>query len=223
MIICTSISPYHKNKEAQADCIGSWHQFGKVYSFNTKSEIELLKDSYEEVEFVEIHRTVKELFGKPLVPINCFIDYAIERKEDLVLINSDIFISYLPVFKTDGVSMLTRNDYTDGIDHSTAFVHGYDLFHIPFEFLKIYPPMLYGLGSTFWDISIPYRALKNNVPLYWSQDKFIFHKTHENQYAYSDWLRTGEYFKWEFGIEQQIPVPHALQSIMFKLKSESIK
>lgn len=223
MIFCTSISWSHRNEEIQSSCIKSWDGFGKVYSFNSEEEIEQLEKKYEGVTFIEIKRTVMSLFGKPLTPINYFIDFAIENKEDLVIINSDILIKYLPVFKKDGVTMITRNDYSDNIEHSTAFVHGYDLFHIPFGLLSIYPPLPYGLGSTFWDISLPYRALKNNISLYWPQDKFIFHKIHENQYSHQDWLRTGEAFKWEFGIDAHTPVSQALQSVMFKIKSESIK
>ena len=62
----TSISPSHINKDCQQRAIDSWNELGmEVYSMNCKNEIEILKELYTGVTFIETVRTGEVMFGKP--------------------------------------------------------------------------------------------------------------------------------------------------------------
>lgn len=199
MIIVTSLSPSHCNKELQADCIKSWLPYGPVYSLNTKKEIYMIgPGNYADVYMKPTDKTMESLFGKTLVNICAFFDLAKAESEDLLIINSDIYVKDLPELKEDGVTVFSRYDYHDTMDQSLLFKNGFDAFFIPHKFLHLYPPSLYAQGSTWWDFALPYIYLLNDVPLYYPKRRHLFHKFHKNQYSYAEWLWIGEMFTWQF-------------------------
>lgn len=193
-----------------------------VYSLNTAEEIEILKDKYIGVEFIQTDRTVKEYFGKDLVSINALIDFAKEKNEDLLLINSDIFIENLPPLLKDGVTIFSRYDYEDDIENAQMFIYGFDLFHIPKQFLSIFPPVIYGLGNCWYDLGLPYRAIFKKIPVYYPQGKFIYHKKHLIQYNHLEWERTYDFFNWEFNIDKNMKAPQAATLVMKVIKNKAI-
>lgn len=217
MLIVTSLSPHHSNFLLQLEAVDSWQQFGKCYSLNTASEIEHLKPLYPEINFVETHRTVEAIFGTPYVTINAIIDFAIDKDEDLLIVNSDIILTALPPLHTNGLTILSRWDYTDHFGDARLFVAGYDVFHLPKAYLKIFPPSIYSLGQTFWDHSLPYRFIINKIPVYWPKDKCAFHKLHRTQWKLEDWEKMGQYFQWEFNLPKHLSsgqiATHSLQKI----------
>lgn len=220
MIIISSLSPNHSNFLLQLEAVDSWVQFGKCYSLNTAAEIEHLKPLYPEINFIETHRTLEAIFGKPFVSINALMDFAIELQEDLLIVNSDIILTALPAFHTNGLTILSRWDYTDHFGDARLFVAGYDIFFIPKAFLKIFPPSIYSLGQTFWDHALPYRFIINNIPVYWPKDKCAFHKFHKTQWRFEHWEKMGQYFQWEFQLNKNLSIgqvaTHSLQTIHLK-------
>lgn len=220
MIIVTSAPP---NSENSIEAIKSWHKYGKVYSLNSVKEIDKMK-GYDNVTFIPTHR-IMEWNNRPLVSINAMIDLAIEKDEDLLLINGDIIIDTLPEFKHDGITILTRCDYESAgtFEQGILYEHGFDAWFIPKHFLKVYPPTIYCLGFCFFDYSIPYRYLVNSIPVYWPQGKCIYHKTHPFAWNFDEWKSAGIFFKWEFKIEEYIGLEQMAMNILSEIKQRTIK
>jgi hypothetical protein len=222
MIIVTSLSPNHSNKENQINAIESWKQYGPCYSMNNGKEREQLESLYNGINFIKTERTLQQLIGKPLVNINAMIDYAKDSYNDLLLINSDIILSSLPDLKEDGITIFSRYDYSESFEDAKMFEAGFDAFFVPYKFLNIFPPTIYGMGNCFWDHSIPYRAIINNIPVYWHLSKNAFHKIHKAQYDYKEWEYMGEFFKLEFKLNKQWPIPKVTTTILPIIKSNLI-
>jgi hypothetical protein len=224
MIIVTSLSNGHANKLLQFNALESWRQFGKCYSLNCESEIELLKaDGYSGIEFISTDRTLEYFTGKPLVSINAIIDFAKSLDEDLLIINSDIILAGMPELKQDGVTIFSRYNYTGKLDDCTMFDAGFDVFYIPKKFLRIFPPSIYGLGISHFDHAIPFHVISKNIPLYWPENKYAFHKTHVTQYDYKQWEYIGEYFRFEFKLPKQMTIGQIATMAMQKIKNHLIK
>lgn len=236
MIIVTSVNP---NSENCISAIKSWHKFGKVYSLNSENELyyaninnELINtENFKEVTFIPTHRIMK-WNERSLVSINAMIDLVIEKDEDLLLINSDIIIDHLPEFKNDGITIFSRFDFETievqeqmriQDENSRLYVHGFDAFFIPKHLLKVYPPTIYCLGCCHFDYSIPYRYLINNIPVYWSQERCMFHKMHPFAWNYEEWQMTANFFKLEFKIDEHMDLGQMSNFILNEIKVRSIK
>lgn len=217
MIIVTSLSPGHKNRENQIQAVKSWHGKGRCYSLNSPGEAVEMGD----IEIILTGRTTEYYTGKPLVSINSIIDHAIELEDDLLIVNSDIILGELPDFKTDGVTIFSRYDYHLDINENKIFKAGFDVFHIPRSLLKIFPPSVYALGAAWFDYWIPYTCMKLDIPVYYPPGKFAFHKIHEIQYPYDQWVYLGEFFRWQFRFHRNMSIPmiatQALATINAKL------
>lgn len=222
MIIVTSIFPNHVNNSQQRLAVGSWAKYGKVYSLNCRSEHEK-SEEYDDVEFIVTEKTLEYFTGKPLVSINALIDLSIEKDDDLLIINSDIIISTLPEFKNDGVTIFSRFDYTNSYADANVYEHGFDAFFIPKDLLKIYTPTIYGMGNVWWDYSIPYRAIVNNIPVYWADGRFIYHKMHLFQWDFTEWDMLGRFFQIEFKIDKTLDLGQMSIIILRDIKSRAIK
>lgn len=221
MIVVTSLSPAHSNAVNQHKAVESWQSYGKCYSLNSEKEIEGsgLK-MYKGIEIVPTHKTCEFYVGKPLVNINAFFDFAIEKQSDLLLVNSDIILRDLPKLKDDGVTLFSRYDYeNDDFENSVIFPHGFDCFFIPCKFLKIFPPSIYALGACFYDLWIPQMCFHTGVPVYYPQGKFSFHKLHNVQYPIEEWYFLGKFFRWQFRYEETLPVESITTFSMNFIKS----
>jgi hypothetical protein len=219
MIIMTSLSPGHSNKDNQHNAVKSWQEYGECVSMNSTEEILLLQPVFNNIDFVKTDRTVKQLIGKPLVSINAMLDYANEYREDLLIINSDIVLTGLPELKNDGVTILSRYDYTDSFEDAKMFIYGFDVFYIPNHLLNIFPPSVYSLGCAWFDLSIPYRCILNNIPVYYPKERYAYHKLHPTQYNMDEWNYIAEYFKWEFKLDKRLNGGQVATMIMNKIKS----
>jgi len=223
MILVTSLSPTHRNFSLQQNAIDSWNNLGiQCVSLNGVREIDGLKKDYTGIEFIETHRTLEKVYGKPLVSINAMIDFAISRGHDLILINSDILLAGLPELRQDGITIMAREDYESKIEVSQKFIHGFDFFFIPKHFLKVLPPCMYGLGNCFFDFWIPVTFINAGIPIYTPREKYAFHKLHNNQYSFEEWLRTGEMFRWEFNRTRQLDIGRMTTNTMASIQSHLI-
>lgn len=206
MIIITSISKNHSNASQQQVAINSWEKYGKVYSMNCKEEIELLKDDYRNIHFLETNKTIEYFTGRPHVSINSMIDIARNQGNDLLLINSDVELTGLPELRSDGITIFSRYDWEQLHTKANAkmFPHGFDVFYIPRRFLTIFPPSVYGLGVSHFDHWLPYHAILKGIPLYSPIKPYAYHLTHPTQYDTEQWLRYGEYFKLDFNLDKRL-------------------
>lgn len=213
MIIVTSISPGHANKEHQENAVKSWQ--GYRISMNGPNES---IQGYDGVAFISTDRTAQHYVGKPLVTINAMIDHAKSMDDDLMLINSDIILTDLPTFKQDGVTIMSRYDF----DTKELFPYGFDVFYIPKKFLNIFPPAIYAMGVAFWDYWIPKHCIINKIPLYYPTAKHALHKHHVTQYSQAEWDYIGEFFKWEFKFDKKLTVPQITTATLNEIKSKLI-
>jgi hypothetical protein len=218
MIIITSLSPGHSNKDNQINAIESWKPYGECYSMNNNSEISQLQQLFSDINFIQTERTIQQLIGKPLVNVNAMIDYANEIGQDLFLINSDIILTGLPELKQDGITIFSRYDYSDSFEDAKMFIYGFDAFYIPNKFLSVFPPSIYALGAAWWDLCLPYRCILNNVPIYYPKEKYAYHKLHPTQYDLDEWNYLSEFFKWEFKMDKKLNGGQVATLIMNKIK-----
>lgn len=222
MIIVSSLSPKHSNSQVEA--VESWHKFSdNIYTLNSPKELNDVYGQYKGVWYRETHRTIEHLTGgKPLVNINALIDFGIESDSDILLVNSDIIIDSLPEFKQDGMSIFSRHDFTDHYGDSKIFQSGFDIFFIPKQFLKIFPPSIYGLGACFFDYALPLRFIEQGIPVYWPQGKHAYHKLHPTQYSQDEWVFIGQFFQWEFKLEKHLNMGQVATQSLIKIKSNLI-
>ncbi len=192
---CTIISSMPPHTEAM-ETIKSWQRFYKVVCLQSKEEIESLQQLYPDVTFVETVKTLEKLTGKKLVSINAMLDYGLQHKTNVLLINSDILLAEFPECSNDGITCFQRMDYDNNMNDNEPFVHGWDAFFIPYQFLKIYPPSIYAMGACWWDYWIPYTAMKERVPVYLKQG-CAYHKKHPQQWSTDEWQLYGETFRIE--------------------------
>lgn len=224
MVFITSLSPGHSNSDNQVHSLESWKPYGKIYSLNTPIEIEQIRLIYQNsVTFIPTEKTIKHIVKKDLVTINALIDFGITIGEDVVLINSDILIDKLPEFKQDGMTILSRYDYTDHFGDAKIFNSGFDLFHIPKKFLNVFPHSIYALGLSWWDYSIVLRFFERNIPVYWPQEKYIYHKLHPTQYSIEEWLYVGDIFRIEFKVEKHYNTGQVATKYLNEIKTKAIK
>lgn len=220
MIIATSISPRHTNYDNQIKAIDSWQRLGKVYSFNSLMEVPQIKPG--NFELVQTTKTMQHLTGKPLININAFIDFAILNNDDLLIINSDIIIREIPPFKNDGITLLSRYDYTLDINETNIFSAGFDAFYIPKEFLHIFPVSIYCMGAAWWDYWLPFCCIRNGIPLHYPNGKWLFHQIHKIQYSQEEWYKFGEYFRLDFNFDKKLIVGQIATNSLIKIKSRFI-
>lgn len=212
MVIISSLSPTHSCKDNQINAIASWKQYGECYSLNHPKEKPLL--DYD-IAIKETNSTVEPLFGKPLININSILNFA---TDDLLYVNSDIILKDLPVFKQDGITILSRYDYEEDISKATLFAAGYDAFYIPKQFLHVFPPSIYALGAAWHDYWIPKWCILKGIPLYYPTGKFAFHKVHPVQYSMLEWIRIGEYFRWEFQLDKALTIPQVATATINQIR-----
>lgn len=215
MEIVTSLSPNHSCKDNQINAIESWRQYGECFSLNHLNEIPRL--TYD-IQFVPVGRTIEPLFGKPLIPINAILDFAHQRDSDLLYVNSDIILKDLPAFKQDGITILSRYDYMEDMDEATLFGAGYDAFYIPKHLLHIFPPSIYALGAAWHDYWVPMWCIRKGIPVYYPNGRFAFHKIHPVQYSQTEWVRIGEYFRWEFNLDKSLSIPQIATNTLQQIR-----
>ena len=208
MILITSLSPNHINKNIQQKAIDSWNKLGlKCYSFNHPSEISELK--YKGINIIETTNTMEHTFGKPYVTISTMIQWAkLQDSQRFCFINSDIELDYNPILlgkilKHSKHSMIiaNRNDYEKDKKKTNKYILGIDAFFMDKSMLNIFPPSLFCMGQCFWDYNMPFTAIKNGINVINLQNKFAFHKRHNVQYSPKHWDITGKMFMHEHDIE----------------------
>lgn len=223
MIIVTSLSPSHRNKDNQENAIASWEQFGPRFSMNNDAEIEIFKtESYRGIEFVRTYRTVEHFLNKQLVSINAIIDFAIEKQSDLLIINSDIILESLPELKRDGMTIFSRYDYNASMLTASKFENGFDAFFIPHNYLECFPPSVYSIGSCWWDYFLPLICILNNIKIYSPIRRHAYHKTHAVQYSLGEWEYLGEHFRLDFKMDKKLPIGGVATETLAKIKSNLI-
>lgn len=200
MIALTSIAPKHFHSEIQSIAVNSWIELGmKVYSFNCKKEIELLKETYKQVTFIECEDN-SALLGRPHVKLSDLILWAKDSEYDkFCFINSDIILkdadnSLQRIKESTDAFICKRRDFTNDINDSKEYELGIDVFILTKEHLEVIKYDGFYIGLCHWDYTVPYSILKSNMKVNLIKNRFAFHRLHPTQYSSDSWVKTGANF-----------------------------
>lgn len=218
MIALTSISPNHHIGEAQLEAVNSWINAGfAVVSINSPAEIDKLKHQYP-CRFVPCYRTMENVYKAPYVPISAFIDYAKEQNfEQVMIINSDITLSgkikdYW--FKAkEGLVFSNRYDH-DNFENPKRYDYGFDVFIINQSFYHLITQSMFAMGQTWWDYWVPFRFIKNNVPIFLIKESLFFHQVHPVQYSGAEWRHMTKHFQWIENYRQE-SLPQRVNNMVY--------
>jgi hypothetical protein len=173
--------------EHQAMCAASWGDYHHIHMVPKEDGGTL--------------RSAKAIYGKPYVFLNDILSHFLDSNADRCIItNSDIELrdpdghlsKYLDM---DGVVVANRQDH-NGDYIGQVYPHGYDLFILPRSFVESLPPTLFCIGQTWWDYWLPYRAIKQGVPLHMVTEPILWHHRHEQQHSGEQWRRMTDHFMW---------------------------
>jgi hypothetical protein len=220
MILITSIAPKHANDQKKA--IDSWLALGlKVFSFNNRTEIDLIENDYKGVTFIETYRTLELTYGKPVVSISAMIDWCkLSNHDKFMFINSDIeienrhgSISKISELLNKGLVLANRLEYSPKQNREMTmkyYYKGIDVFCMTKAHLQMYGQSMYAMGQCFWDYWIPFTAIKNGVTVYLAQHRSFYHNEHPLQYSHENWLKTGRYFRIDNVLHQHDDSPQGI-------------
>jgi len=193
MKIFTTINPYG-NFEAQNEALLSWSKFYDVYSVNLIEEIEIAKDKFPYVKFIETNDIF--IYGeKKLVKLNAILD-AIKSVDckHCGIVNSDIILKAKIESKhlKSDLLIVTRWEL-DEINKPYPFGNGYDFFAFKKDIVDIFYNTNYVIGMPWWDFWIPLITIKLGFKIDHVKNGIIFHRTHETNYDMGVWIKFAEY------------------------------
>lgn len=194
MKVFTTINPYG-NFDAQKEAMISWSSKYELYSVNSASEIEIAKELYPEVSFIETSNTY-QIGEKTLVKLDGILD-AIKstRATKCAIVNSDIILSRkINIDKKCEGSLVIATRWELGDVPSYPFESGYDLFIFDVRNIEIFYNKNYVIGMPWWDFWIPIIANKAMIPVYHIKNNLIRHRTHKTNYEHSTWQKFADYF-----------------------------
>lgn len=193
MKVFTTINPYG-NFEAQNEALLSWSKYYDVYSVNLLEEIEVAKDKFPYVKFIE----TDDIFiydKKKLVKLNAILNSMkkVESKK-FAIVNSDIILKRdIPTkFLTADLTIGTRWELDD-VNKPYPFNNGYDLFIFNKDIIDFFINDNYVIGMPWWDFWIPLIAIKAQLSVNHIKNEIIYHRTHQTNYDPDVWIKFGEY------------------------------
>lgn len=198
MLAVTSLSPTTDNTKH----INSWKALGlNVISVNHPYDIKLMSGKYD-ITFIPTTSTTEKIFGKPYVRINALIDAGFTLDDQIMLINSDIYLDdsdfILSKIPKDRFTVVSRYDYDE--DPNTAVMNpfGLDVFVLNKDMHV--SKRNYCMGKPMWDYWLPMHMFKKGVPITHVISPFAYHKKHKLRWNSADWMRCGHWFRHEFNV-----------------------
>jgi len=187
MTVFTTINPYG-NFEAQKEAMLSWCEKYKVYSVNSEEEIEIAKDLYPEISFIETKKTF-QIGKKTLIRLDGILD-AIKSTDakKCAIVNSDIILNgRINLGKKQDGSLVIATRWEIGDVPSYPFSNGYDLFIFDRRNIGIFYNKNYVIGMPWWDFWIPIIANRTGLTIQHIKNDIILHRTHETNYEQETW------------------------------------
>lgn len=161
--IATSIAPH--NIELQKKALASWKKIGfNIIAVNSPEEIKLMKETFNDVTFVETERSASALLGKSFV----YFDDVLKALEatgspicgivnsDIHLIAGDDFLEYISDESRGSFILGSRVDVTSlSCLEGEYYVQGFDFFFFDRAVIKEYMQTAFCLGAPWWDYWAP--------------------------------------------------------------------
>ena len=217
IVIATSIAP--GNIERQQKAIQSWLDTGfKVVSVNIPGEIELLKGSFPDVNFVKADRDGREQYGRPLVFLDdVFSALAATDASICGIINSDIHLNVGNNIRAD-ISREARDALVIGhrididspiSEDGTVYCNGFDFFFFSRDLCHCFPLSEFCLGTTWWDIWAPLTMVFKGVPVKQLITPLAYHVIHDNRWNENEWHANCEKIIRIIGSEENSVTKHS--------------
>jgi hypothetical protein len=188
----------HGNFEPQNEAMVSWSKYYKVYSVNPVDEIEIGKEKFPFINFIESDN-IFNYNNKKLIKLNGILDsIKLTNCEYCCIVNSDIILKKKIEKKHLKSDLLISTRWElDDINHTTQktypFDAGYDIFLFEKSLIDIFYNKNYVIGMPWWDYWIPLIAIKLGLKVDHVKNPIIFHRTHPTNYDYDSWVKFGGY------------------------------
>lgn len=202
MIVATTLTPSHTKRNIQQKCIDSWQPFCKeLICVNTLADFDYMP------KYNNMHAVIEQNYFSHKLKRYIYLKYILKHAksiaelhecETICLTNSDIewvgIQDQLDVIKEkakQGVVYLNRWEYDKDSSRVEMDNRGYDTFFINIDFVDIFCNSPFVLGLTHFDFWIPYKAIKESLSVFYSNEKLILHQRHKVAYDNNDWRMTG--------------------------------
>ncbi len=200
--ILTSIAP--RGLDYQQRAVASWRALGfHAVSLNCAEEIEVLRDAFPDVEFVEATRDGRAHTGRPLVYFDDILAYYRSAGDAICgIVNSDILLkndaAFMDIVTREATDALVYGSRVDveNVDNRAGGVYrgGFDFFFFPRDLLDLYPNSTFMLGMPWWDYWVPTVALLNGMNVKRLDSFYAFHEIHKINYSTERYLEFGREF-----------------------------
>lgn len=202
MLIATSLM-YSKDNleiEKQKKAMQTWKDIGfRVISSNVIEEIEVLREVFPDVFFVELKRSGKELTGKPFPFIYDMLQALkgnTQKEDDICgIVNSDIFLKNISAeeiqayFRVSDNRVLIMHRYDIDEEEDTKgeyYFSGIDVFFFERKYISIFPDKGFMLGRPEWDHWFLYEADNAGMQILEIKNKLAFHIKHRQRWTASE-------------------------------------
>jgi hypothetical protein len=200
MIVITTMNPRSRLNE-QIEAMKSWSKKFKVYSINTKEEIEKLKD-IDFVEFVETDNTFNNS-GKNYISLNAMLESCLNLNSNRIcLVNSDIIlndsigINQLRQAYRNGNCIVLGSRWDLNPDNTKKhFDDGFDVFIFKKSMISFLLNDNYAIGLPWWDFWFPLACLINGIKIFRIKDPAFMHRKHPTQYNLETFYMMGNSFQ----------------------------
>jgi FkbM family methyltransferase len=190
----TSFSPARAGAAEITACVRSWRAAGlDVVAFNRPDEITLLRPHYD-ADFVPVDTDAH-------VPVSAILQWARERDETVLLLNSDVELALAPWelerlcrHTAGGLLYLVRHNHDGDFARAVREPFGIDAFLFRGRDAAGLPDSSLALGLPFWDYWLPCAFLARGLPLYSVDFPAAFHASHAHGWSWDAWQRCAAEF-----------------------------
>ncbi len=186
LVIATSISP--KNLAKQVKAVESWVKLGfDVVSINCAEEIQKLQGAFPDVKFIQAKRDAREMFGKPFIYFDDFLEYFLRTDSEICgIVNSDILLigdkGIVSFIKEEAADSLVYGprinvDSLERLD-GKFFNEGFDFFFFPKIFGSFFQKSCFCVGMPWWDYWMPLILILEGISVKKLTSPFAYHIKH---------------------------------------------
>ena len=195
LTIATSIAP--QNIDQQVEAIKSWLNLDlDVVSINCAEEIQTLQQSFPDVRFIQAKRDAKEVYGKPLIYFDEFLDYFSKAEcEFCGIVNSDVclrgdedIISFIKSQLNNSLVYGSRVDVHSPEDLAgKVYRNGFDFFFFDKSMVSCFPKSDFCIGVPWWDYWVPLMAALQGFTIKKLISPFAYHIKHIFKWSILQW------------------------------------
>ncbi len=196
-IIATSLAP--KDYQIQENAVNSWLKLGfEVVSLNVYAEIDILKDHFRNIQFVEVKRSAINKYGKPYIYFDDILAYFQEIDSQICgIVNSDIRLlnpnlKNIIQAEAPGSFLYGSRIEIQSLENLNGAMleSGFDFFFFDREIISCYPQEEFCLGQQMWDWWAVLNPMAHGIPIKKIMGEFAYHVTHPQKWERDSPLRS---------------------------------